>query len=180
MFHFVPQCISFSFFDSRLRAVHTPSGENNDEPGDSRMRARSRNRTPPFLFASPLRTVHNRRCTRCDTGWRWPGATTPAARNWDILGSSATLSLLGTTRIHGDPVFQLRRRRSYNRGRASRPNEGRIFISIFILLARHRRLSGSRGMPREPEQFSERRSVSIGILTRLPQRERRSFYRREQ
>lgn len=37
------------------------------------------------------------------------------------------------SRIHGDPVFQLRRR-SYNR--AASEHEGRIFISIFILLVR--------------------------------------------
>lgn len=47
--------------------------------------------------------------------------------------SSALLRCRLHSRIHGDPVFQLRRC-SYNRAASVR--EGRIFISIFILLVR--------------------------------------------
>ena len=87
-FFFFRTRISFSFLDSSRhlsirRAMKTMT--NRGFPGcacDREIESPPRSSSVPFCN----RRIHNRRCTWCGTGWRCSGATTPATRNWDILG----------------------------------------------------------------------------------------------
>jgi len=104
----------------------------NNDKRDSRMRARSRNRniTPP---SSPLSLSLFPVCCLKYITASAPDAPADGSRvqrppRHETGTSSALLRCRLHSRIHGDPVFQLRRC-SYNRI----VSEGRIFISIFIL-----------------------------------------------
>lgn len=124
------------------------------------MRARSRNRnTTPLLLllslflSSPFK-VHNRQRTRC-TGWRQPGATTPAARNWDILGSSAMSYPLAYTRWPRFPVTAMLLQP--RRVRTRRPNIHFDFYPLLVrllLLTHKRRSRGCQGLGQKQIAFS--------------------------
>lgn len=65
----------FIFRFARLRAVHMPSGENNDRSrgGFPDARAIAKSKPPSFTYVPPsprsaTGVVHNCRCTRCGTG----------------------------------------------------------------------------------------------------------------